>query len=134
MGKNKLKFNKYYLLFTLIPILSLIILWTNDFHHLFYIIYSTNISLGVPGPYMTVHNIYSYVLLFIGIIYMLKATIASSGFFSKQSLLIILGVSVPLITNILGTLKIIPMTVYITPISFAFTMLCFTFAIFKFNF
>lgn len=134
LGKNKLKFNKYYLLFTLIPILSLIILWTNDFHHLFYIIYSTNISLGVPGPYMTVHNIYSYVLLFIGIIYMLKATIASSGFFSKQSLLIILGVSVPLITNILGTLKIIPMTVYITPISFAFTMLCFTFAIFKFNF
>lgn len=65
---------------------------------------------------------------------MIKATSKNSGFFSKQSLLLILGISIPLITNILGTFKIIPMTVYMTPMSFALTMICFAFAIFKFQF
>ena len=65
---------------------------------------------------------------------MIKATSKNSGFFSKQSLLLILGISIPLVTNILGTFKILPMTVYITPISFALTMICFAFAIFKFQF
>lgn len=65
---------------------------------------------------------------------MIKATSKNSGFFSKQSLLLILGISIPLVTNILGTFNILPMTVYITPISFALTMICFAFAIFKFQF
>ena len=85
------------------------------------------------GPYMIVHNIYSYTLLLLGVIQMIKATSKNSGFFSKQSLLLILGISIPLVTNILGTFKILPMTVYITPISFALTMICFAFAILNFN-
>lgn len=65
---------------------------------------------------------------------MLNVASKNSGFFSKQTLLIVVGISIPLITNILGTLKIISMTVYITPISFAFTMLFFALSIFKFKF
>ena len=37
---TKIKFKKTYLLLFVIPILSLLILWTNNFHHLFYINYS----------------------------------------------------------------------------------------------
>ena len=131
---TKITFKKSYLLLLVIPILSLVVLWTNDLHHLFYIQYSSSFTDTIYGPYFYVHSVYTYLLLIIGIGRLLIFSIRNAGFFSKQSLLIILGVSVPLITNILGTLKIIPMTVYITPISFAFTMLCFTFAIFKFNF
>ncbi len=86
------------------------------------------------GPYIIIHNIYSYTLLLLGVFQMIKATSKNSGFFSKQSLLLILGISIPFITNILGTFKIIPMTVYMTPMSFALTMICFAFAIFKFQF
>ena len=122
-------------LFTLIiPITSLIILWTNNFHHLFYKVYSTNISKCVYGNWLIIHNIYSYTLLLIGIIYMIKASGKTSGFFSKQSLLIIAGMSIPIVVNVLGTFKIIPMSVFITPISFAFAMLFFALAIFKFKF
>ncbi len=131
---TKIKFSWKYVALIIVPIISLLVLWTNDFHHLFYKEYSTNIILGKPGSYMTIHNIYSYTLLFIGIIYMLRATFRSSGFFSIQSLFIILGISIPVVTNILGTLRIFPMTIYITPITFAFTMLCFALAIFKFKF
>lgn len=132
--KTKITFKKRYLLFFIVPALSLIVLWTNDYHHLFYKHYSININEGVPGSYMIVHNIYSYSLLLLGVFQMIKATSKNSGFFSKQSLLLILGISIPLVTNILGTFKILSMTVYITPISFALTMICFAFAIFKFQF
>ena len=65
---------------------------------------------------------------------MLRAASKNSGFFSKQSLLIVTGVSIPVVTNVLGTLKIIPMTIYVTPITFSIAMLFFAFAIFKFKF
>lgn len=134
-AKTKITFKKRYLLFFIVPALSLIVLWTNDYHHLFYKIYSyLYLSDCKVGPYMIIHNIYSYTLLFLGVIQMVNVASKNSGFFSKQTLLIVVGISIPLITNILGTLKIISMTVYITPISFAFTMLFFALSIFKFKF
>lgn len=134
LENTKLKLNKFHLLLLIVPLLTLIILWTNNIHHLFYTHYSFNISECEYGSYKSIHDIYTYLMLLIGIIHIIKTTSKSSGFFSKQTLLIVVGISIPLITNILGTLKIIPMTVYITPISFAFTMLFFAFSIFKFNF
>lgn len=134
-AKTKITFKKKYLLFFIVPALSLIVLWTNDYHHLFFKIYSyLYLSDCKVGPYMIIHNIYSYTLLFLGVIQMVNVASKNSGFFSKQTLLIVVGISIPLITNILGTLKIISMTVYITPISFAFTMLFFALSIFKFKF
>ena len=133
-ANTKIEFKKRYLLLFVIPIISLIVLWTNDYHHLFYEHYSVDFQENVYGPYVTIHNIYSYVLLALGIIYMLKFSIKNSGFFSKQSLLIVLGVSVPLVVNILGTFKIIPMSIYLTPITFTVTIICCAIAILKFQF
>lgn len=133
-ANTKIEFKKRYLLLFVIPIISLIVLWTNDYHHLFYEHYSVDFQTNVYGPYATIHNIYSYVLLALGIIYMLKFSIKNSGFFSKQSLLIVLGVSVPLVVNILGTFKIIPMSIYVTPITFTVTIICCAIAILKFQF
>ena len=133
-ANTKIEFKKRYLLLFIIPIISLLVLWTNDYHHLFYKHYSVDFQQNVYGPYATIHNIYSYMLLALGIIYMLKFSIKNSGFFSKQSLLIVLGVSVPLVVNILGTFKIIPMSIYVTPITFTITVICCAIAIFKFQF
>ncbi len=133
-ANTKIEFKKRYLLLFIIPIISLIVLWTNDYHHLFYEHYSLDFQTNVYGPYATIHNIYSYILLAWGILYMLKFSIKNSGFFSKQSLLIVLGVSVPLVVNILGTFKIIPMSIYVTPITFTVTIICCAIAILKFQF
>ena len=133
-ANTKIKFKKQYLLLFIVPIISLLVLWTNDAHHLFYKQYSTSIAQTIYGPYMTVHNVYSYILLGIGIIYLLRFSIKNSGFFSKQSLLILLGISVPVVVNILGTFKIIPMSIYITPITFTATVVLSAISIFKFQF
>ena len=133
-AKTKLKFSYKYILLLIIPFISLFMLWTNEFHHLFYKVYSLNLNNVQFGPFLILHDVYTYILLFIGIFLLLKFSIKNMGLFSKQSLLIILGISVPLIVNILGTLQIFPMDIYWTPISFTITILCCALAIFKFNF
>ena len=133
-AKTKIKFKKSYLLLFIIPIISLIVLWTNDFHHLFYIKYSTNINDCIYGPYLTIHTLYSYILLFTALFYLLRFSIKNAGFFSRQSILIIVGSVIPLVINVLGSLKIIPMNIYLTPISFTIAIAFFALAIFKFKF
>lgn len=132
--KTKITFKKSYLLLFIIPIISLFMLWTNDYHHLFYKSYSLNLENCQIGPFLIMHNIYSYSLLFLGIFYLLKFSIKNSGFFSKQSLLIVLGIAFPLLVNLLGTFRIVPMNIYLTPIIFTFTMLFLSLAILKFQF
>ena len=132
---TKITFKKSYLLLFVIPILSLIVLWTNDLHHLFYIQYSSSFTDTIYGPYFYVHSVYTYLLLIIGIGRLLIFSIRNAGFFSKQSLLISIGLTCPVIVNVLGSfLKLIPMTVFITPISFSVSIICFALAIFKFDF
>lgn len=132
---TKIKFKKAHLLLFVVPILSLMVLWTNSYHHLFYVFYSSSFADTIFGPYMYVHTLSSYFLLFIGIIRLLYFSIKNSGFFSKQSLLIILALCCPLLINVLGgVLKVIPMTVFATPIAFSVSVLCLALAIFKFDF
>lgn len=80
------------------------------------------------------HNIYSYALLGIGMIKLLKYSIKNSGFFSKQSFLITIGISIPIATSVLGSFQLIPMSIYITPIAFSIAVLFISLAIFKFDF
>ena len=130
---TKIKFKKSYALLFIIPVISLFVLWTNDIHHLFYEVYSINLSETITGPYATIHLIYTYFFLILGIFLLLKYSIKNAGFFSKQSILIVIGSLFPIVINLLGTFNIIPMTIYITPISFAFTIFFYTIAIFKFK-
>ena len=133
-AKTKIEFKKSYLLLFVVPIVSLILLWTNDFHHLFYAKYSIYMNETINGPYMFVHSIYSYTLLLVGLVYLISYSIKNAGFFSRQSILIILGCLFPITVNVLGTLRIIPMTIYLTPISFTIAIMFFALAIFKFKF
>lgn len=132
--ETKFKFKSKYLLLFIVPIVSLLILWTNNIHHLFYKEYSFSLYETIAGPYFYIHSLYTYGLLSISLIMLLNTSFKTSGIFSKQSILFMVGTAIPIVVNLLGTLKIIPMTIYITPISFVFTMLLCSLAIFKFNF
>lgn len=132
MSKTKIKFKLWYLLLFVIPILSCICLWTNDFHHLFYAKYSINLNDTIKGPFIMVHSVYTFALFILAIFILFKYSFKTSGFFSKQSLLIVLGALIPLVVNLLGMLGI-PMTVYLTPICFTLTILFFALAVFRFG-
>ena len=132
-AQTKIKFKKKYLLLFIVPIISLLVLWTNDFHHLFYVIYGILNVDTVFGAYFPIHSLYTYILILISVYYLIHFSIKNSGFFSKQSLLLIIGTLIPLIVNIIGLFGI-EMSIYITPISFTFTVLFYSLAILKFNF
>ena len=132
--KTKIKLGKKHLLFIIIPTVSLLFLLTNNKYHLIFKSYSTYMSGIVGTPYYSIQLLYSYILYIIGMFNLLKYSLKNSGFFSKQSLLIILGTSIPLIVNILGFLGIIKLTTYATPITFSAAMIIYALAIFKFKF
>ena len=131
--KKHIEFKKWYLLLFIIPAITMIILWTNDFHHLFYEEYSVNTSETIFGPYFFVHSAYTYGLFAIDILMLLITSIKNSSFLSKQSILIVIGTLVPIVVNVVG-MTILNGNIYTTPISFIVTILLFGVAILRYNF
>ncbi len=133
-ANTKIAFKKRYYFLFVIPILSLIMLWTNDFHHLFYVNYSTEMNGTVYGSYFyLVHTSYTYILYIIGFTYLIRYSIKNSGIFSKQAILLLTATLLPALVNVLGIFHIVPMSIYLTPISFSFTIILAAFAILKFK-
>ena len=131
---TKIRYKRRYLLLFVIPFLTLLVLYTNQYHHLFYKVYSSNLNEMIYGPYFYIHSIYTYGLLLVSIGIMINASLKNSGSFSKQTILIIVGTLFPILVNVAGTFKIWDMNVCLTPISFSIALIFYTFAILKFNF
>lgn len=123
---------KYWYLF-IIPILSIIIIFTNPLHHLFCKSYAINVADVQLGPYFYVHMLYTYLLILVAFIKLIKTSISKVGFLSFGTILIILGACAPIIPNLLASLQLISMDTYITPIPYLITAICFYISIFKLN-
>lgn len=123
---------KYWYLF-IIPILSIIIIFTNPLHHLFCKSYAINVADVQLGPYFYVHMLYTYLLILVAFIKLIKSSISKAGFLSFGTILIILGACAPIIPNLLASLQLISMDTYITPILYLITAICFYISIFKLN-
>jgi len=126
----------------LIPALSLIMLFTNPLHHLFWKSMSIqgngiiSIATGNPSIFFWIHTIYSYLLIFFGIILLLVTLFRTKDIFTKQNLLITFGVLTPFLGNIFIVLKFIkiPYNYDITPLLFVISGLLFSVAIIYFKF
>ena len=124
---------KFYALIFVVPIICLILLWTNDFHHLFYKVYSTNFADTEYGVVFYINTIYSYAVALVFIVQMIRASILNTGILSKQTVLLVLGSLIPLVINVLGTTKILNISIYATPITFVITLVCYAIAIFRYK-
>ena len=127
--------SKRYWLLYIVPAISLVMLWTNGSHHLFYVQYAVDnpSNQNVFGWYFYIHAAYSYVLLLVGFVSLSTYAIKSNGILSAQALLILLGSIIPTTANILYTLNIGGFDVYSTPIAFSATMALYLFGMFRFN-
>lgn len=132
-AKTRIRWSWKHLLVLIVPSISIVVALTNSLHHLFIVEYSFISTEFVYGPYYRIHEFYSYGCILVGLWVLLSFSIKNSGFFSKQSVLIIVGVVVPLMVVILSTQKIVAMPVFYEDISFSVAMLFFAIAIFKFK-
>ncbi len=131
-AKTKIKFTRKLKSLLILPTISIILLWTNDWHHLFYQEYSINLSEIKLGNYFYIHYFYTILLFAISIFILMKYSIKNSGFFSKQAILILIGVLIPIVTNVLAYTGLIP-GLNITSISLGATVILFSLAMFKFD-
>lgn len=139
--KQYLNFSlKHYTLF-IIPTITNIILWSNDYHRLFYREYGSGPKFSF-GPCFYIGISFTWIYILVGIGYLVYFSIKNSGFFSKQTRLIILGSLIPIPSNIswiVGNMLGIDFLKFyspydISPISLTITIMFYALAIFKFDF
>ena len=128
------RFRNAHMLFTFIPLVSIIVVFTNPMHHMFFTNFSLDGKAAVYGWYYYFHSIYSYGCIIAGIACMLTASARNSGLFSRQSLIVVFSVLFTLIPNILFSLGIVNLPFSINMAVFTVSILCFLIAFLKFRF
>ena len=117
----------------IIPIISFMMVCTNPLHNLFFEHFSLYSSEAVYGPYYYFHSAYSYGCILIGLAYVVRFAFRSSGILSKQFLLLIIGVTVPLAGNILFSFGLADLSFSINACLFTVSSICIFMAIHKYN-
>ena len=132
-----------------LPFFYYLCLLTNDNHHLFYQSVTINhqtpfISLDrVYGPITYFHAFYSYLLLTIGGFLLVRTYLTSTEInplYQKQLLIVIIGISIPIIGNIMYLFNVIypnisPLAFLdLTAISFVIAYILFAYALFEVGF
>jgi PAS domain S-box-containing protein len=132
---SKINFNWKYALLYVIPVISIIMALTNNYHHLFYAYYSFGFEKAdvQVGWYFYVHSIYSYVLLLIGLIYVIIFSIKNTGISVKQAAIMIIGSITPIAVNVLYTLGILRLNIFSTPIAMLSAIACYMIGMLRFN-
>ena len=130
-NQTKITFSLKYLLMSILPLLDLLILITNPFHHLFFVASSADYSYQ-DGILFNYHLIITYTYSFFALGLLVYYAIKNSGFFSKQAILIFIGSLLPLAVNIVE--NFVDIGSYATARTFSITVLLYMFAMFKFDF
>jgi len=134
LSKPYLALKPAYALLLFVPCVSMVLLCTNSYHHLFFVNFSIYAEELLYGPYYYFHFAYSYACLLVGIIYLISFSIKSAGIFSRQSLLVLLGILVPLLANVLYSFNLLYLTFNIKASMFTIALLCLAIAFYKYDF
>jgi signal transduction histidine kinase len=121
---------KFFLSLIIIPFVIMILMWTNEFHHLVYgnigLVHSDSFLLITKeiGVVYYINIIYSYAMLLVGTIILTRCLLKSRSIYRGQIVVFIVASILPWIGNILYILGMNSfMRVDITPIAFSITML-----------
>jgi len=118
------------------PILTLVILWTDKIHGLFFSeLQPANGSAILDGGFWFWLNIvYSYLLILIAFVLLARFAMKADRLSRKQAVLILLGSLVPWVSSVISVLDVAPLTdIDLTPFAFTITGAAFAFALFRLN-
>ncbi len=122
-----------------IPLLTMILVWTNQSHRLFW--HSLDFEHAgffmLPkdvtfGPWYVVHSVYSYLLLGLGGILMVKSVLQAPHLYRSQVVVLMMGMILPLLASLPSTLG----WVKLETTSFGLTLsgIAVTWALFRYKF
>lgn len=120
---------RIFYLFTF-PVLTLLMVWTDPWHHLHYEAIYIDRSGSFPmlvvkmGMWYTFHTIFFYTIILFSFYLLLRTFIKADNIYRRQNLVIILGAGIPWVVNILYILGIRPIkNLDLTPFAFLTTSL-----------
>ena len=134
------KIQRWVALFWIIPLITLILAWTNDLHGLIWSYISQQMINGYyllavnHGPAFWIWAAYSYLCLLTGLTFLIVRAISSPPEFKLQAGIIALGALVSVTGNVLYLSKLIPVPdLDVTPISFAIAMIIYSVGLLRFG-
>ncbi|GGH82593.1 signal transduction histidine kinase [Pullulanibacillus pueri] len=126
-------------LLAVVPSLTLISQYTNPWHHLFYTKIGVDDSQGFPlasthvGPFYLIHVFYSYTIVVIGLVMLIKMYRTSSNHLKKQVVFIIIGSCGPYVITLIHLSNILKTPIDISPFGFLLSGIFFIWGIYKYN-
>ncbi|MCK5311136.1 MAG: PAS domain-containing protein, partial [Desulfobacteraceae bacterium] len=129
-----------YALLSIIPIITIILVLTNNSHNLMWDLAWIDISGRAPamsyirGPGFWGYVVYAYLLLILSTIALIHSLISARGIFKKQLITVLIGISFPWIANFMylfgsHELKLLDLT----PVSFTISGIAFSWGLFRYQ-
>jgi len=118
--------NRYIYLLFLIPFITIILAWTNEYHHflrqaIFLETISGVLAFGkVYGTWFWVQFFYNYCLVLTASILVFYALNVPHYIYRKQGILFFIGISLPWISNFIYVFRIVAFPIDMTSVSFLF--------------
>lgn len=139
-GKDKLLTQGSIVACFIIPVITIILEWTNRYHHLHY----TAVSFGhvdglyqliaTYGPWYKINTVFFYAMLLWGIYLLAREMKTADEVYKKQNRAILFATFIPWIANILYLSGLTPFhNLDITPFAFIVTALAIGFALLKYR-
>lgn len=122
---------------SILPFTTMILLLTTDSHRLFWSSRSMAFEGGflllatVNGPWFWVHATYTYTLIMIGLVLIVRALLRWPAQYRGQMIWILLATLTPLIANAITIFQILPILIDLTPFAFTVTGVGMAFALFR---
>jgi signal transduction histidine kinase len=124
----------------IIPAITILLVWTNEFHHLVWAEVRTKQVLGLTlmdnayGPWFWVHIAYTYITFLAGTVLFFRFAVTSTSIYKNQSIAFLVAALFPWVSNIIFSFRIFPYAVLdTTAITFAISGIALWWAIFRYN-
>ena len=145
IGKDRLLSRRVIAVMGVIPLLTQILLWTNDLHGLWLAsdvefihvgpFFIPDLSTRIAGPGFMVHSIYGFSLPVCGLFILMAAALRMRQEHRRQAVLLGAGTLVMIVGVLLPTINILPGTsMNLVPQSFAIGMIFIAWAIYRHRF
>ena len=126
------KMQRWMKLLFIVPVMTILVSWTNPLHHLYYVEFSVIRSEIVFGPYILFSGLINYVFLISAIVYMIHFGLKNkTTLYWKQCTLFAISGLCPLIVSFAATFSGREFPITATPLAFMVTLVLNGITIFK---
>ncbi len=124
-------------LLSILPVITTIVIWTSDWHALFWKSYELVEQGGFlllktdNGIWFWVHAAYTYLLIMVGLVLIIRALLHWPAQYRAQMVFVLISTLTPLIANAITIFQILPIYIDLTPFAFIVTGIGMAYAMFR---